>query len=100
MLLLHGAALRRAADATAVLSFAEADPSLPMPLVTTTTYDVILVLHESAVGLVGSCIYKPSSVSAKSIDRFVADFRKVLEVMIKQPERPISAINRALQRRS
>jgi len=100
MLLLHGAALRRAANPAAALSFEEADPGLPMPLVTTTTYDVILVLHESAEGLVGSCIYKPSSFSAKSVDRFIGDFRKVLEATTKQPERPISTINRALQRRS
>jgi len=100
MLLLHNAALRRAANSATALSFEEADPGLPMPLVTTTTYDVILVLRESAGGLVGSCIYRPSSCSAKSVDRLVRIFHKVLEAMIAQPERPISSIYRALQRRS
>ena len=100
MLLLHNAALRRAANAATALSFEEADAGLPMPLVTTTTYDVILVLRESADGLVGSCIYKPSSGSAKSVDRLVRNFRKVLEAITAQPERPISSIYRALQRRS
>ena len=48
-----------------------------MPLVTTTTYDIILVLREGAHGLVGSCIYKPHLFSAKSINRLLRDFRKV-----------------------
>ena len=100
MLLLHNAALRRAANSATALSFEEADPGLPMPLVTTTTYDVILVLRESAGCLVGSCIYRPTSCSAKSVDRLVRIFHKVLEAMIAQPERPISSIYRALQRRS
>jgi hypothetical protein len=62
------------------------------PLVTTTTYDVILALCESTFGLVGTCIYKPHLFSAKAIDRLIRDFEKVIEQMVMQPERPISAI--------
>ena len=97
MILLHNAALRPMANSGQALAFEEADPNMLMPLVTTTTYDVILVLRESAHGLVGSCIYKPHLFGAKSIDRLLRDFRKVLEVMVAQPERPISTIRVSLK---
>ena len=63
-----------------------------LPLVTVTTFDVILMLHESAHGLVGSCVYKPHLFDATTIDRLLRDFQEVLEQMVTQPERPISAI--------
>ena len=63
-----------------------------MPLVTITTFDVILMLRESSHGLVGTCVYKPHLFGARMIDRLLRDFRKVLEHMVTQPERPISAI--------
>jgi hypothetical protein len=74
------------------LAFEEADPGMPMPLVTTTTYDVILSLRETAQGLLGSCIYKPHLFGLKSIDRLLADFQKILEQMASEPERRISTI--------
>ena len=92
MILLHNAALRPAASSGRGLAYEEADPSMPMPLVTTTTYDVILTLRESAQGLVGACIYKPYLFDAKSIDRLLREFRKVLENMVACPERPLSAV--------
>ena len=92
MILLHNAALRPVASAGQVLAFEEADPGMPMPLVTTTTYDVILSLRESAQGLVGSCIYKPHLFGLKSIDRLLADFQKILKQMATEPERRISTI--------
>jgi acyl-CoA synthetase (AMP-forming)/AMP-acid ligase II len=92
MILLHNAALRPVASAGQALAFEEADPGMPMPLVTTTTYDVILSLRETAQGLVGSCIYKPHLFGAKAIDRLLADFKKILEQMVSEPERRISTI--------
>jgi acyl-CoA synthetase (AMP-forming)/AMP-acid ligase II len=92
MILLHNAALRPAASAGQALAFEEADPGMPMPLVTTTTYDVILVLRESAQGLVGSCIYKPHLFGLKWIDRLLGDFQKILEQMASEPERRNSTI--------
>jgi len=99
MILLHNAALRHTASSGKALTFEEADPNLPMPLVTTTTYDVIFVLRESADGLAGSCIYKPGLFTAESIDRLFRNFRKVLEAMVNQPEQPISAIRVTLKRK-
>lgn len=99
MILLHNAALRPEASSGGRLTFEEADPSLPQPLVTTTTYDVILTLRESAQGLVGACIYKPHLLSAKSIECLLRDFRKVLENMVARPERPISTIRVAPKRK-
>ena len=85
MILLHNAALRAQASAGRALAFAEADPGIPMPLVTTTTYDVILSLRETAQGLVGSCIYKPHRFDSKWIDRLIADFQRILEQMVGSP---------------
>ena len=62
------------------------------PLVTVTTFDVMLMLRESAHGLVGCCVYKPHLFRATAIDRLLRDFRKVLERMLTQPEQPISTI--------
>jgi acyl-CoA synthetase (AMP-forming)/AMP-acid ligase II len=92
MLLLHNAALRPQTSAGRALAFEEADPGMPMPLVTTTTYDVILMLRESAQGLVGSCIYQPHLFSSRWIDRLLADFQKILEQMASEPEQRISTI--------
>ena len=72
---------------------------MPQPLVTTTTYDVILALRESADGLVGACIYKPHLFGARSIDRLLRDFRNVLENMVAQPERAITSGRVALKRK-
>ena len=92
MVLLHNVALRPVANTGEGLAYEEADPGMRMPLVTTTTYDVILTLREGSRDLVGSCIYKPQLFTAKSIDRLLHDFRNVLESMVTYPERPISAI--------
>ena len=99
MILLHNASLRPVASSGPRLAFEEADPGMTQPLVTTTTYDVILALRECAQGLVGSCIYKPHLFSAKSVDRLLRDFRNVLENMVAQPDRPISSIRVPLQRK-
>ena len=66
------------------------------PLVTMTSFDVILMLRESADGLAGTCIYKPHLFRARTIDRLLRDFEEVLERMTTQPERPISAIRVSL----
>jgi acyl-CoA synthetase (AMP-forming)/AMP-acid ligase II len=76
------------------LTFEELDPSMLLPLATITTFDVMLMLRESPAGLVGTCVYKPHVFGPKSIDRLLRDFQQVLEHMIMQPARPISAIAR------
>jgi hypothetical protein len=93
MLLLQNAGLRPAANAAYKLRFEEANPDIPLPLVTLTNFDVILILKETADGLVGTCIYKPALFGSRTVDRLLRDFREVLEQMVAQPEMPISAIN-------
>jgi acyl-CoA synthetase (AMP-forming)/AMP-acid ligase II len=92
MITLQNAALRPVASFGRALAFEEANPSMPMPLVTITTSDVILMLHEGAEGVTGSCVYKPHLFEVKTIDRLLRDFRSVLEQMVTYPDRPISAI--------
>jgi acyl-CoA synthetase (AMP-forming)/AMP-acid ligase II/acyl carrier protein len=92
MIWLQNAALRPIASSRHKLAFEEANPSMLLPLVTITQYDVILMLRESGYGLVGCCVYKPHLFRAIMIDRLLRDFRKVLELMLAQPERPISKI--------
>jgi non-ribosomal peptide synthetase component F len=82
MILLQNAALRPIANAGSKLAFEEANPSMLLPLVTVTTFDVILMLRESAHGLVGCCVYKLHLFRATAIDRLLRDFRKVLERML------------------
>jgi acyl-CoA synthetase (AMP-forming)/AMP-acid ligase II len=96
MILLQNTTLRKVASSGRSLTFEEADPSMLLPLVTTTTFDVVLMLYENAHGLVGSCVYKPNLFGAPTIDRLLGDFQGVLERMVMQPERPISAIRVSL----
>jgi non-ribosomal peptide synthetase component F len=93
MILLHNASLRPLSNSAQTFAYEDANPDMPQPLVTTTTYNVILALRETEGGLVGSCLYKSHLFSAKSIDRLLYDFRTVLENMVAQPERSISAID-------
>jgi acyl-CoA synthetase (AMP-forming)/AMP-acid ligase II len=90
LILLQNATLRPAAKFAGTLACEEANPNMILPLVTTTTYDVILGLVESRSGLAGTCIYKPSLFSTRRIDRLLQDFEHVIEQMVTQPERPIS----------
>jgi acyl-CoA synthetase (AMP-forming)/AMP-acid ligase II len=96
MILLQNAALRPITSSRHMLAFEEADPSMLLPLVTTTTFDIVLMLHEGTHGLAGSCVYKPHLFRATAIDRLLRDFQDVLERMVTQPERPISAIRVSL----
>jgi hypothetical protein len=49
---------------------------------------------------VGCCVYKPHLLRAATVDRLLRDFRKVLEVMVTRPERPISTIRLSLSEKS
>ena len=91
MITLHNASLRPIIGDHA-LALEEANPGMPMPLVTITPADVIFMLHESAHGLAGHCVYKPHLFSIRAIDRLLRDFKAVLEQMVARPERPISTI--------
>jgi acyl-CoA synthetase (AMP-forming)/AMP-acid ligase II len=99
MILLQNATLRSMASSGATLAFEEANPSMLLPQVTITTYDVILMLRESAHGLVGCCVYNPHLFGAMTIDRLLRDLQEVLEHMVTQPERPISAIGLSLSKK-
>jgi non-ribosomal peptide synthetase component F len=93
MMWLQGSSLRPVAGSDRALAFEEADPGMMLPLVTMTTFDVMLMLREGAQGLVGTCVYKPHRFSVEAIDRLLRDFQQVLEHMVKRPERPISQIS-------
>jgi acyl-CoA synthetase (AMP-forming)/AMP-acid ligase II len=92
MIIFQNSALRPTANSGHKLSFEEADPNMLVPLVTITSFDVILMLRESPHGLAGTCVYKPHLFQAATIDRLLRDFQEVLARMTAQPEQPISAI--------
>ncbi len=96
MITLQNATLRPIASSGSTLTFEEANPSMVMPLATMTTFDVILMLHESPHGLLGSCMYKPHLFDVMTIDRLLRDFQSVVEQTVTEPERPISAIRVSL----
>src|SRR5262245_17383536 len=90
MFWLQGPPVRSTAEGQG-LAFEEVDPSMLLPLVTMTAFDIMLMVREMPQGLVGTCVYKPH-LSTETIDRLLRDFQQVLEHMVTQPERPISAI--------
>jgi len=92
MILFQNSTLRPTANSGHKLSFEEANPNMLLPLVTITSFDVILMLREFPQGLAGTCVYKPHLFEAGTIDRLLRDFQKVLERMTTQPEQPISSI--------
>jgi acyl-CoA synthetase (AMP-forming)/AMP-acid ligase II len=90
MIWLQNAALRPIENNGRALAFEEADPSMLLPLVSVTTFDITLMLRETPEGLVGKCVYKPDLFAAKTIDRLLRDFQKVLDYMVRQSDQPIS----------
>src|SRR5262249_9747559 len=67
------------------LALEEIDPKMPQPLVTMTTFDLMLMFLERTEGLVGTCMYKPHLFGVEAIDRLLRDFRQVLQHMVMQP---------------
>jgi acyl-CoA synthetase (AMP-forming)/AMP-acid ligase II len=90
---LQSSSLRPAASSDPGLALEEVDPGMLLPLVTMTTFDVMLMLRDSTKGLVGTCVYKPHLFGTEAIDRLLLDFQQVLEHMVMHPERPISVIS-------
>jgi non-ribosomal peptide synthetase component F len=90
MLVLHNSTLRPMANRAQKLSFEEANATMLAPLVTLTSFDVLLNLRECPDGLVGTCVYKPHLFDAKTIDRLLRDFEEVLERMVARPEQSLS----------
>jgi len=99
MIQLQNATLRPIASSGRTLTIEEANPSMLVPLATITTFDIILMLHESTDGLTGSCVYQPRLFDDTTIEHLLRDFQSVLEQMVTQPERPISAISVPLNER-
>ncbi len=90
---LQSHSLRSSISSDHGLALEEVDPGMMLPVVTMTTFDVILMLRDAAKGLVGTCVYKPQLFDAEAIDRLLRHFQQVLALMIMQPERPISVIS-------
>jgi acyl-CoA synthetase (AMP-forming)/AMP-acid ligase II len=92
MILLQNASLRPPAKFRGRLACEEANPNAILPMVTATTFDVILALVESTDGLAGTCIYKPHLFGVGEIDRLLRDFEGIVNQMVARPEDPISGI--------
>jgi acyl-CoA synthetase (AMP-forming)/AMP-acid ligase II len=92
MIILHNATLRPRTKFQGAFAYEDANPNMITPLVTTSIFDVTLVLVESSLGLGLTCIYKPHLFSAEAIDCLLRDFESVVEQVVSQPVRPISTI--------
>jgi hypothetical protein len=94
MILLQNPTLRPAARCGHGLNFEfeEANPNMLVPVVTITSFDIVLMLRASSQGLVGTCAYKPHCFPDSAIDRLLRDFQEVLEYIISRPDQPISQI--------
>jgi acyl-CoA synthetase (AMP-forming)/AMP-acid ligase II/acyl carrier protein len=99
MILLQNETLRPLKGDLSKLRFEQANANSVMPLVTLTTYDVMIILRDGADGLVGTCAYKPHLFTARTIDRLLRDFEGVLEQMVRRPTQPISTIRLSLYER-
>jgi hypothetical protein len=100
MMWLQNEALRPTVTSRHKLAFEEADPGVLRPIVTITTFDLVLMLRESTLGLVGTCVYKPHVFTVDAVDGLLEDFQRVLEYMVRHPDRPISAIAESLKRKT
>jgi hypothetical protein len=98
MFLLQNATLRPTARYGHRLNFEEANPNMLVPLVTITSFDVILMLRASSHGLMGTCVYKPHFFHADAIDRWLCEFQEVLEYIVSRPDQPISGVRVSLGR--
>jgi acyl-CoA synthetase (AMP-forming)/AMP-acid ligase II/acyl carrier protein len=92
MILLQNEILRPLVGMGDELTVEEANANMLMPVVTLTTFDIILMLREGPDGLLGTCAYKPKLFTAEAIDCMLRDFEKVLDHMVARPSLPISAI--------
>lgn len=99
MILLQNTALRRSSGAGRRLAFEDANADMLMPVVTLTTFDIILMLREGRGELTGTCAYKPHLFTARMIDRLLRDFETVLERMVTDPSQPISTMRVSLKAR-
>src|SRR5262249_29880336 len=68
MILFQNATFRRTPTSGHGLAFEEANPSMLLPVVTITPFDVILMLREAPDGLVGTCVYKSQLFHPTAID--------------------------------
>ena len=93
MFVLQNAAAPASAGMGRKLVFEDANPDMLMPVVTLTTFDIILMLREGRGGLAGTCAYKPHLFTARMIDRLLRNFETVLERMVSCPSQPISTIH-------
>jgi hypothetical protein len=98
MILLNNSILRPRPAIGRALTFEQANADMLMPVVTLTTFDIIVMLSEGHEGLTGTCAYKPHLFTARTIDRLLRDFEVVLEQMVTRPARPISTIRVSLNR--
>ena len=82
------------------LSLIGADESAGEPGLTATTCDIVLNVWDKPHGLAGACIYKTTLFDAATINQMLEDFQRVLEVIVVQPEQPLSTFSARLEKAS
>jgi non-ribosomal peptide synthetase component F len=92
MMLLQNATLRPLSCQGHKLGLEEASPDTLVPLVTITSFDIIMMLRQGPRGLSGTCVYKPHLFQVEAIDRLLHEFQDVLEYVTSNLDEPISAM--------
>ena len=97
MILLQSATLRSPVPHHGALACEVADPDAILPLLTTTTFDIILAVTEGDTRFgdtkfSGTCIYKPHLFDLKEIDCLIRDFECTIAQLATQPEKSVSEI--------
>lgn len=100
MVILQNAVQRTVTPSARTLRFVHADWNTPIPPAVATTFDIILMFRERLEGIVGTCIYPKDRFEPATIQDMLEDFEHVLERLVEEPDRPLSAFSSFLKQRA
>lgn len=93
MVILQNAVQRPVTRSASSLRFVRADWNAPIPAAVATTFDIILMLRERPEGIAGTFIYPKDRFEPATVQGMVEDFERVLERLVAEPDRPLSAVH-------
>lgn len=91
MVIMQNAVQRTVTRAARTVRFVHADWNAPIPPAIATTFDIVLILREKPEGIVGTCIAPRDRFEPATVRRMVEDLERVVERLVEDPDRPLSA---------